>query len=563
MNDIDSSLNSHKILDNLSISHSEYNKRSVNTSNNSSNNQQIDQQIPSSQNHQQSQQQQEPDILHIQPQQINSIHYQQYLQHLQHQHNQQQQQQQLHQRNIGRSPLYPSSKLYSQPPQSFNSEWIEEGDTTSPIISPTKSINYKIIEENNPKMSSTSTTTQINHKYETPSKNLKTYAYITPNSNQKIGNTPLNNNETFSENHSQSSSISTTIESSDKIKSTTTTTTTIQKSKSISNWNIFWLMLNDIVGKDKMAKVGQYTLRLLVFYANKSQLYLSDENLNIKIINNRYNDSTKQLELIKNFIKHPKDFIKIILILVCSTFKDRISGVINGLSMYRQFLRFGKTPFRIRDLVIKFSKNINLNKNNKDNKDLEINKSQIFNRTTLGQIFSLYYGINDESILLFKLNFLKSPNLKKFVTQHESYSWYCETWLALYNAYEDLNNLTQQEMDLKIQIQVKNKARILSKQILGNNTHQSQGQFFNHSNTSSNFINLEDQKLLNSIQFKKNNAWLDIYKNLADLGFNTYSVFNILLPFDTWQIWMGILASSLSTIKLYRLKKQELLINNL
>ncbi|KAI5956870.1 PEX25 [Candida jiufengensis] len=529
MNDIDS-LN-HNSIDKIPIIQSQYYNKNNNLNSNIS------------QQQQQQQQYNQPDILHTQPQ--NSLQYQQYLQNLQQQQQQNQQNQQNQQR-VRRSPLYPSSKLYSQPPQSFNSEWVEE-DTNSPIISPIKSTNFKI---EDPKMSATVTTTQIqnnSNKYETPSKNIKNFAYITPSSNQKIGN-----NETFSEHHSQSSSISTTTNTQSPSKATTTTT----KKSNVNNWDIFWLMLNDIVGKDKMAKVGQYTLRLLVYYANKSQTYLSDDTINIKIISDRYNDSTKQLELIKNFIKHPADFFKIILILSCSTFKSRIAGMINGLSMYRQFLRFGKTPFRIRDLFVKFHKNISLNKSNND---LEINKPNIFNRSTLGQLFSLYYGINDESILLYKLNFFTNPTFKQIVTRHESYSWYCETWLALYNAYEDLNKLTQQEMDLKIQIQVKNRARILSKQILGNN-HQLQQ---NYLEKDQSHMSSEDHRNLNSIQFKKNNAWLDIYKNLADLGFNTYTVFSIVLPFDTWQIWMGIAASTLSTVKLYRLKKQELLQQNL
>lgn len=50
-----------------------------------------------------------------------------------------------------------------------------------------------------------------------------------------------------------------------------------------------------------MAKVGQYTLRLLVYHAGKSQTYLSDNNINIKVINERYNDTTKKLNLLKNF----------------------------------------------------------------------------------------------------------------------------------------------------------------------------------------------------------------------------------------------------------------------
>ena len=126
--------------------------------------------------------------------------------------------------------------------------------------------------------------------------------------------------------------------------------------------------------------------------------------------------------------------------------------MINGLSMYRQFLRFGKTTFRIRDLIVKFHHNVF---NNSSDNQVQINKSKIFDRKTLGQFLSLYYGINDESILLYKLNVLSNPDYKKFVSKHESIAWHCETWLALYNAYENLQNLLQQEMDLKFKFKLK------------------------------------------------------------------------------------------------------------
>lgn len=109
-------------------------------------------------------------------------------------------------------------------------------------------------------------------------------------------------------------------------------------------------------------------------------------------------------------------------------------------------------------------------------------------------------------------------------------------------------------MDLKIAIQVRNKAKILSKQLLGG------ADILNlTSSTYNSSSNSEDELKLKDIMFKKTNCWIEIYKLLADLGFNTYSVFSIALPFQTWQIWMGIAASGLSTIKLYRETKDRMI----
>ncbi|CAX41203.1 peroxin, putative [Candida dubliniensis CD36] len=450
-----------------------------------------------------------------------------------------------------RSPLHPTSKLYSQPQQSFNSEWVEDQSYNN---SPSKLSTLLELErerEHNNNTNNMAGTSIDPSKFETPSKsstNQLNFNYInTPVSHHKLDN---NNNNPTKDNYTDNND-----EYIEKASTTSSSTTIATRLPKVSNWDIFWSMLNDLVGKDKMAKVGQYTLRLLVYHAGKSQTYLSDNNINIKIINDRYNDITKKLNLFKNFLNHPADFIKIIVILFLSIFKQKAAGMINGLSMYRQFLRFGKTPFRIRDLIVKFHNNV---LSNSSNEKVQINKSKIFDRKTLGQFLSLYYGINDESILLYKLNVLSNGDYKKFVIKHESIAWHCETWLALYNAYENLQNLLQQEMDLKIQIQVKNKAKQLSKQILlgGNGSNNLIG--FNISTTTPT-LNNEDAKNLSQIQFKKNNAWIDIYKNLSDLAFNTYTVFNIALPFDTWQIWMGISASVLSTIKLYRETKQKMI----
>lgn len=308
--------------------------------------------------------------------------------------------------------------------------------------------------------------------------------------------------------------------------------------------DVLWGMLNTIVGKDKMAKVGQYTLRLLLYHASKSQQYLSDDTINIDVINHRYYDRTAKLSLLQNFLKHPANFLRIVIILFCSIFSNRLTPLVGGLAMYRQFLRFGKTPFRVRTLARQISATVT-----KDNK-IELSKVRdLATRKTLGDLFSLYYGIHDEILLLFKLKFFTSKSFQQYAARHESRAWYYETLLSLYNTYERLQQLSHQEMDMRIQIQVKQRAKLLSKQLLGNS------QLMN----SSHYEDPSDLNQLRDIQFKKYNAYIDIYKWLADFAFNTYTVFNLKLPFDTFQIWMGIAASVLSSVKLYRETNKKLI----
>lgn len=320
-----------------------------------------------------------------------------------------------------------------------------------------------------------------------------------------------------------------------------------QPAKRVHSMEVLWSMLNDITGKDKMAKFGQYTLRLLLHHSAKTQEYLSDDVVNIKLINKTYRETGRMMDLLVSFVQHPQEFTKIVVILTCSIFSLRFKAWVPALGTYRQLLRFGKSPFRLRAL---FKKLREATYHDPVTKSWKIN-DMFFNNNTLGEVISLYYSLNDEALLLYKLKFLRNPTLRKFVGKHESYAWYLDSWLALYNAWNNLNRLSQKEMDVKIQIQVKKKARAISKQLLGGTALHSLD-FGNPDDDSG------DSQALKEIHFRMTNARLDIYKTISDIVFNSYTVFNAALHFDTIQIWMGISASLLSSIKLYREKKRSL-----
>lgn len=308
--------------------------------------------------------------------------------------------------------------------------------------------------------------------------------------------------------------------------------------------DVFWAMVNDITGKDKLAKFGQYTLRLVLHHLKQAEKYLSDDKLNISLIGKTYHGSPKILDLVVNFVRNPRAFARVLLILLCSTLTLRLSGLAPALGSYRQLLRFGKSPFRLVALLKKVSRHVYFNK---PTGTWRI-QNTFFSKATLSELISLYYSVNDELGLLFRLNFLRNKTWKGIAARHEAYAWYCDSWLALYNAWSDLQDLSRQEMDVEIQIRVKQKARALSKEILGGTSLH----------TSQLDDEASDQQTLKEIQFKKSNVTLDIYKTLSDIIFNSYTVFNIDLHFATAQIWMGISASFLSSVKLYRQKKKIL-----
>lgn len=314
--------------------------------------------------------------------------------------------------------------------------------------------------------------------------------------------------------------------------------------KKVAPIDVFWAMVNDITGKDKLAKFGQYSLRLVLFHLKQAEMYLSDDKLNIRLIAKTYHGSAKILDLVVNFLRNPRAFARVLLILVCSTITLRLSGLAPALGSYRQFLRFGKSPFRIVALVKKVRQNVYLDTATGAYRILKA----FFSKSTLSELISLYYSFNDELGLLFRLKFLRNQTWKRLAARHEAYAWYCDSWLAMYNAWSDLHDLQRQEMDMEIQIRVKQRARALSKELLGGTSlHTS------HLDDDAN-----DRQALKEIKFKESNAVLDIYKTLSDIIFNSYTVFNMDLHFATVQIWMGISASFLSSVKLYRQKKKTL-----
>lgn len=317
--------------------------------------------------------------------------------------------------------------------------------------------------------------------------------------------------------------------------------------KDLHAMDVLWAMINDITGKDKLAKLGQYSLRLLLHHARKSQTYLSDDKVNIKFISQTYTSNEKILNLLINFVYDPKAFARIIGILVCSVFTSRCAALVPALATFRQILRFGKSPFRMRSLWLKLSSSFYF--------DPKLNLWQLrggfFTKSTLSEAISLYYSLNDETSLLFKLKFLKNETLKRFASRHEAYAWYCDSWFALYNSVNSLLELSQQEMEARILIQVKKRSRVLSKQILGTSA-------FHMTSAVNADDDDRDVNALNEIRFKISNARLDILKTISDIIFNSYTVFNAPLHFDTIQIWTGISASLLSSVKLYREKRRML-----
>ena len=323
--------------------------------------------------------------------------------------------------------------------------------------------------------------------------------------------------------------------------------------ESINSIDIFWGMFNQVVGKDKMAKVGQYLLRLLLHHCARTQLYLSDEDLNMKTITEAYFQRGDKLKVVMYLMKSPRDFLRIFVILMCSIFTERFKILSDALAMFRRLLRFGKSPYRFLKLFTQIKECFA--PDTRRGKIGDRLSQHIFRKDFLNELIAFYYNIFDEILLLDKVRLLRSAPLNKVATRHAAIAWYMESTSAIVDSYKRILSYNEQEMEMKIQIQVRHKAKIISKQLLNSNTLDLPENLY--------LLTEElNKKILKNIQFKKKNSYIDFYKALSDLLFNTYDVFELPLSFDTVQIWLGVSASSLSTIKLYRETEMSLMEKN-
>lgn len=313
----------------------------------------------------------------------------------------------------------------------------------------------------------------------------------------------------------------------------------------VSPYDVLWAMLNTVLGKDKLAKFGQFTLRLVLLYVGDLETALSTDKINAKTLNGSYSKSSEKLALLGKFLRHPRTMIRIVVLLACNIIQAKLAGLGQGLGAFRHFLRFGKSPFKMRDLVLKVCACVVIK--GRSDSLVEVDYATLMNRKTLGEIFGLYYNISDETSLLYRVGLLLNPTVRKLASRHEALAWYYDTWLGLYNACEKYSNLQKQEVELEIQIQVKGKSRMFSRQLLSSSQ-----------SLDVRWCSPEDELRRKEIRFAMTNTRLDILKNISDIVFNLYTVFHLKLPFRTLQIWMGISASFFSSVKIYRETKLKL-----
>jgi hypothetical protein len=279
--------------------------------------------------------------------------------------------------------------------------------------------------------------------------------------------------------------------------------------KKPSNFEIFQACVNDLTGKDKLAKLVQYFIRFITSIHNvhglgnpktarsfKSSLILnnaSDESLSFndnvkteKIINT--SSITYILPLISRLLFKSSSILsnfklqKLLLILL-AFITNKLSGLLNGLNIYRHLLRAGTIPFRVWKFShhIRHSLKILLDRSKLDGAAVRLEKVLQYwtTKDMISQIANFWYAISDEILLIFRFNILNneakngsrlSNALFLWAENNELYAWMATILLGLSNDWNKW--LTLKDKESRIILNQKVKAR--TKRIVGDLKRQNQ-----------------------------------------------------------------------------------------
>lgn len=316
----------------------------------------------------------------------------------------------------------------------------------------------------------------------------------------------------------------------------------LKKAALIAKFDIFKNVLGKLGGKDRIAKILQYVLNLLKYYLTNTRRFLIDTKFENLSLDPRLH------------YKNPLKYFKLLIFLNSTMLERKIFDITKNISIFRQMLRFGGTPYRIRQFLIKFNKFIKSGPTNLIN----IYKFWI-NEDSLGDFIDLYYGICDEIILLYKLNVFTIPNFKTFIGKHEAYSWYMDILLGLKKNYNKLQENRNKQLQLNIQNQVKQKASLLSKRLMdsiGNNSPM-KSQILREFNTKSPILSNQYDLEIEALKHEERIIMTDLVRLSFDFVCDSIDIFKLELNPSVYLI-CGAISGSFGLSKVWMMSKREL-----
>ncbi|KAH3671642.1 hypothetical protein OGAPHI_000347 [Ogataea philodendri] len=305
-----------------------------------------------------------------------------------------------------------------------------------------------------------------------------------------------------------------------------------------------------LAGKDKVGKCIQYGLRILILYSirtRKTQLFN-----NLKLTQLDFNEKTSSV--LAQLVKRPD----LLVILFLGQLESKSVGLTKVLSIYRQMLRAGTVPMKVIKLFSRVFDTLSLlQSREKASVKLIKVKEDWFNYKSLGEVMALYYAWFDETLLAFKVGILdekKMPAYRKFAGKHEAIAWYCTIVLGLRTQFEKLSQLSNKENSLKINYQVKQRAKRLVSTI---KPEQSPISFVGSPDLSESMQLAQYSNELKAISEEKYMVQLEVLKLLCDLAYDSVVVFKLKID-EPFHLMFGFGAAFISLSKIWRTEKRKM-----
>ncbi|SCV03779.1 LAME_0H13146g1_1 [Lachancea meyersii CBS 8951] len=327
--------------------------------------------------------------------------------------------------------------------------------------------------------------------------------------------------------------------------------------------DILQAVFNTLGGKDKLAKILKYVLDLLKLFVGRSRASITTWDPQVL---QHYSKVLSQLNM-RLMLKHPVTIFKIVTVACLRNFESRASIISTSLSLFRQILRFGGTPFRVVAMCQKISSTLHQISASKQSNLLQksaptsshalavVNKVWL-NESSLADFIDLYYGIMDELALLHKFKLWNHATLFQWVSKHEALSWYYDIMLGLKNNWVALQDLNRAQLELEIQIQVKKRALELSSRLQDRAASPIKQQLLQDLQASNNGNTIVLERI-HELERERKTVMLDLVRLSFDFLADSTDVFNLKTPPGTYAL-LSLASGLTGFVKLWGNAKREL-----
>ncbi|AAS54716.2 AGR226Wp [Eremothecium gossypii ATCC 10895] len=315
-------------------------------------------------------------------------------------------------------------------------------------------------------------------------------------------------------------------------------------------------LVESVAGKDKTAKIIKYTLDLLRLYLSqyRTRLVQSDPTALARYARLAGAWSWGLL------VRHPVTLLKLWLVSVAKQFEAKSQTVCTNISIFRQMMRFGSTPFLARALYQKAAATYRQAQKLPAGDTagvLQVVRGQWLNEPTLTDVLYLYYGIMDELSLTYSFGLWAHKGLYAFVARHEVLSWQYDILLSLKKGWCRLREINAKILDLEIQCKVRQRAWDISQKL-----HSARGtspvkrqllRDLQLGPTSDMSLTAD----LDALRQERSVLYVDFVRLTFDLLANSTDVFALRTPPGTYA-WLSLGSGIAGFYKLWTQAKKEL-----